>query len=89
MAEWRMSAPLPEEQDLLHASPRTAPPCSLATLTRGSCLAVDRQDHLKAAPLSTAMWSASLAALSSDRTVARRHCRSGPWRPRPAQRHTA
>jgi hypothetical protein len=33
-----MSAPLPEEQDLLHASPRTAPPCSLATLTRGSCL---------------------------------------------------
>jgi hypothetical protein len=37
MAEWRMSAPLPEEQDLLHASLK-APPCSLATLTRGSCL---------------------------------------------------
>jgi hypothetical protein len=56
------------------------PRCRLATLTRGSCLAVDRQDRLEASPLIPAGWSPALG-FPSDRTVARGHCRSGPGGP--------
>jgi hypothetical protein len=35
MAEWRMSAPLPEEQYLLHASPKDGSPLQPGHLDRG------------------------------------------------------
>jgi hypothetical protein len=55
--------------------------CSLATLTRGSCLAVDRQDRLKASPLIPAVGSAALR-FPSDGTVAPPPLPIWAWRPR-------
>ena len=60
MAEWRMSAPLPEGQYLLHVSPKDDRPLQPRPLTRGWCLAVDFQDRLEASPLIPAGWSPAL-----------------------------
>jgi hypothetical protein len=87
VAGW--SASLPEEQYLLRGSPEDGWPCSLATLTCGSCLAVGFLDRLEASPLITGVEPG--LEIRSDGNIARCHCLSGPWRPRaqanPAAHH--